>query len=46
MLAGFSDDEHGRGTQQILSIDPVAPVSSGNVAGVFARPASAFPQIG
>ena len=33
-------------TQQILSINPVAPVSSGNVAGVFARPASGYQQIG
>ena len=27
-------------------INPVAPVSSGNVAGVFARPASGYQQIG
>jgi iron complex outermembrane receptor protein len=33
-------------TQQILSINPVAPVSSGNVAGVFGRPASGYQQIG
>lgn len=28
MLAGFSNDEHGRGTLQILSINPVAPAAS------------------
>lgn len=33
-------------TQQILSINPVAPVSSGGVAAVFARPAAGYQQIG
>ncbi len=32
-------------TQQVLSINPVAPVSSGNVAGVFGAPASGYQQI-
>lgn len=32
-------------TQQILSINPVAPVSSGNVAGVFGAPAAGYQQI-
>lgn len=32
-------------TQQVLSINPVAPVSSGNVAAVFGRPASGYQQI-
>jgi iron complex outermembrane receptor protein len=33
-------------TQQVLSINPVAPVSSGGVAAVFNRPASGYQQIG
>ncbi|MEJ5979249.1 TonB-dependent receptor [Novosphingobium sp. PS1R-30] len=33
-------------TQQVLSINPVAPVSSGNVATTFGRPASGYQQIG
>jgi len=32
-------------TRQILSINPVAPVSSGGIAGVFGRPASGYQQI-
>ncbi|RZI76929.1 MAG: TonB-dependent receptor [Pseudomonas sp.] len=32
-------------TQQVLSINPVAPVSSGNAAVAFARPASGYQQI-
>lgn len=32
-------------TQQVLSIDPVAPVSSGGVAAVFGRPASGYRSI-
>lgn len=32
-------------TKQILSINPVAPVSSGGVAAVFNRPASGYQQI-
>jgi iron complex outermembrane receptor protein len=33
-------------TQQVLSINPVAPVSSGGVAAVFNRPASGYQSIG
>jgi iron complex outermembrane receptor protein len=33
-------------TKQVLSINPVVPVSSGNVAGVFGRPAAGYQQIG
>jgi iron complex outermembrane receptor protein len=32
-------------TKQVLSINPVVPVSSGNVAGVFGRPAAGYQQI-
>jgi iron complex outermembrane receptor protein len=32
-------------TQQVLSINPVAPVSSGNVAAIFGRPASGYQSI-
>lgn len=32
-------------TRQVLSINPVAPVSSGGVAGVFGRPASGYQSI-
>lgn len=32
-------------TQQILSVNPVAPVSSGGVAAIFNRPASGYQQI-
>ena len=33
-------------TSQVLSVNPVAPVSSGNVAGVFGRAASGYQQVG
>ncbi len=32
-------------TQQVLAINPVAPVSSGNAAAVFSRPASGYQSI-
>lgn len=32
-------------TRQVLSVNPVAPVSSGNVAAVFGRPASGYQSI-
>jgi iron complex outermembrane receptor protein len=32
-------------TRQVLSINPVAPVSSGGVAGVFGAPASGYQQV-
>lgn len=56
MYAGVRDPENGwevslfannlLNTRQILSINPVAPVSSGGVAGIFNRPASGYQQIG
>jgi len=55
LFAGLRDPENGwelslfvnnvLNTQQVLSINPVAPVSSGNVAGIFGRPAAGYQQI-
>ncbi|CAN7358410.1 TonB-dependent receptor [Phenylobacterium sp. LjRoot225] len=55
LFAGVRDPENGwevslfannlLNTRQVLSINPVAPVSSGGVAAIFNRPASGYQQI-